>query len=68
MKKLFTLIAGLMMLSASAANMIVYDGNATSYALPISSNFMDWTPYTHQVIYPEAYLGGLIGEDPLAPT
>ena len=63
MKKLFTLIAGLMMLSASAANMIVYDGNATSYALPISSNFMDWTPYTHQVIYPEAYMGGLIGED-----
>ena len=63
MKKLFTLIAGLMMLSASAANMIVYDGNATSYALPISSNFMDWAPYTHQVIYPEAYLGGLIGED-----
>jgi hypothetical protein len=63
MKKLFTLIAGLMMLSASAANMIVYDGNATSSALPISSNFMDWGPYTHQVIYPEAYLGGLIGEN-----
>ncbi len=51
------------MLSASAANMIVYDGNATSSALPISSNFMDWGPYTHQVIYPEAYLGGLIGEN-----
>ncbi len=63
MKKLFTLIAGFMMLSASAANLIVYDGNATSSALPISSNFMDWGPYTHQVIYPEAYLGGLIGED-----
>ena len=63
MKKLFTLIAGFMMLSASAANFTVYDGNATSQALPISSNFMDWSPYTHQVIYPEAYLGALIGED-----
>ncbi len=63
MKKVFTLLAGLMMLSASAANLTVYEGNATSLNLPICSNFMDWAPYTHQVIYPESELAALMGQE-----
>lgn len=62
MKKLFTLVAAAMMLSASAGTVTVFDGNVTNEEIPISSRFMDWAPYTDQVIYSEADLAGLVGK------
>ena len=63
MKKFFTMIAAVaMMLTASAASVTVYDGNATSDCVPINSAFMDWGPYYHQVIYPQTELTALVGQ------
>lgn len=63
MKKLFTLIAAMMMLSASAASLTVFEGNVTSQDIPICSRFMDYAPYYHQVIYPAAQLTAMQGQD-----
>lgn len=63
MKKIFALLAAGMMLSASAATLTVFDGTITDYEIPISSRFMDYSVYTHQVIYPEAQLTALVGQD-----
>ena len=63
MKKFFTFCAALMMLSVNAGNVTVFEGTANSQDIPVSSRFMDWAPYTHQVIYPEAQLSGLVGKD-----
>lgn len=63
MKKFFALLAAGMMLSASAATLTVFDGTATSEDIPVCSRFMDWSPYTHQVIYPQAQLTALQGQD-----
>ncbi|MBQ9555353.1 MAG: hypothetical protein IJV05_03930 [Muribaculaceae bacterium] len=62
MKKIFALLAATMMLSASAGNVTVFDGTAVSSEIPVSSRFMDWSVYTHQVIYPAAELTALQGQ------
>ena len=50
-------------LAAQATDLTVYDGTATSSEIPISARFIDWGPYTHQVIYPEAQLTAMVGQD-----
>lgn len=50
-------------MSVQATDFIVFDGTATSEDIPVCSRFMDWSPYTHQVIYPEAMLTDLQGQD-----
>ena len=50
-------------MSVQANDFIVFDGTATSEDIPVCSRFMDWAPYTHQVIYPEAELTALQGKD-----
>jgi len=62
MKKVLTLVAGLMMLSASAETVTLYDGTATSQDIPVCSRFMDWAEYYHQSIYPEAQLTAMNGQ------
>ena len=49
--------------AAQAVDVTVFDGTATSSEIPISSRFMDWSPFTHQVIYPAAELTALQGKD-----
>ena len=63
MKKFFAIAAAAMMFSASAGTLTVFDGTLTDYEIPISSRFMDYSVYTHQVIYPEDQLTGLQGQD-----
>ena len=63
MKKLFTLIAALLMLSASAAELTVFDGTVVNDKVPINATFIDWGPYTHQVIYPAAQVADLVGKE-----
>ena len=63
MKKFLALLAATMMLSASATTVTLFDGTVTDYEIPISSRFMDYSVYTHQVIYPEAQLTALVGQD-----
>ena len=63
MKKFFTLFAALMMLSASAETLTVFEGTATNQDIPVSSRFLDWAPCTQQVIYPAAQLTAMQGQD-----
>ena len=50
-------------LAVQATDLTVFDGAATSDVIPINATFMDWGPYTHQVIYPEAELTAMVGQD-----
>ena len=67
MKKSFKLMSAALIALASfvpaqATELIVFDGTATSSEIPINSKFMDWSVYSHQVIYPETMLTGMQGQ------
>jgi len=67
MKKSFKLLSAAIISLASfvpamAGEVTVFDGTATSSEIPISSRFMDWAVYTHQVIYPQTQLTALQGQ------
>ncbi len=64
MKKLLSIfVLAAVAFAAQAVDVTVFDGTATSSEIPISSRFMDWSPFTHQVIYPAAELTALQGKD-----
>lgn len=64
MKKFFTLVAGLLMLSASAETLTVFDGayGYTSTDAPIYGYMYDTEGYSTQTIYPEAELTAMQGK------
>ena len=64
MRKLLSIfVLAAVAFAAQAVDVTVFDGTATSSEIPISSRFMDWSPFTHQVIYPAAELTALQGKD-----
>ena len=62
MRKLFTLVAALMMLSASAGSLTVFDGTAINDGTPIYGYNFDSEDYITQTILPEAELTALQGQ------
>ncbi|MBR4829621.1 MAG: dockerin type I repeat-containing protein [Muribaculaceae bacterium] len=62
MRKLFTLVAALMMLSASAGSLTVFDGTAINDGTPIYGYNFDSEDYITQTILPEAELMALQGQ------
>ena len=62
MKKIFTLFAALMMLSASAGTLTVFDGTSTNNGTPIYGYNYDSDDYITQTIMPEAELTALQGK------
>ncbi|MBR5685734.1 MAG: hypothetical protein IKX18_06250 [Muribaculaceae bacterium] len=69
MKKLFTLIAALLMLSASAETLTLY-GDAGEYlaAVPFNGNWVDEVGNKTQVLYPAADLTAMVGKQITAIT
>ena len=62
MKKFFTLIAlAAMAFAAQANDLTVYDGTDQFDCIPINAAFMDWAPYTVQMIYPAAQIEAMKG-------
>lgn len=62
MKKIFTLFAALMMLSASAGTVTVFEGTSTNDGTPIYGYNFDSEDYITQTIMPEAELTALVGK------
>ena len=62
MKKFFTLFAALMMLSASAETLTLFEGTATNDGTPIYGYNFDSEDYITQTIMPEAELTALVGK------
>ena len=67
MKKSLKLMSAALIALASfvpaMADVTVFDGTDVSSEIPISSRFMDWAVYTHQVIYPAAELTAMEGKE-----
>jgi hypothetical protein len=64
MKKFFTLVAALMMLSASAETLTVFsETNAWNYYVPINSLWFDEADIRTQVLYPADALTDMVGKD-----
>ena len=68
MKKFFTLIAAMLMLSASAGTLTLYNYDSETYFVPLNSMWFD-TPGTEvQVLYPAADLTAMVGKEIKAIT
>ena len=68
MKKFFTLIAAMLMLSASAGTLTLYNYESETYFVPLNSMWFD-TPGTEvQVLYPAADLTAMVGKEIKAIT
>ena len=63
MKKVLTLVAGLMMLSASAETVTLYDGNEWSGLVPFNGMYLDTPGNKTQVLYPAADLTAMVGKE-----
>ena len=68
MRKIFTVFAALMMLSASAATFTVFDGTDTNDGAPIYGYNYDSDDYITQTIMPEGQLKDLVGKSISAMT
>ena len=68
MKKIFTLAAALMMLSASAETLSLYSYETESYFVPINSMWLDTPGNKTQVLYPAADLTNMVGQEITAIT
>ncbi len=68
MKKLFTLIAALLMLSASAETLSLYEHESESYFVPINSMWFDTPGNKTQVLYPAADLTDMVNKKITAIT
>ena len=68
MKKFFTLFAALMMLSASAGTLSLYDGTDWSAVVPFNGMYLDTQGNKTQVLYPAADLTDMIGQEITAIT
>ena len=68
MKKLFTLIAALLMLSASAETLSLYEHESESYFVPINSMWFDTPGNKTQVLYPAADLIDMVNKKITAIT
>ena len=68
MKKFFTLIAALMMLSASAETLSLYNYESETYFAPINSMWFDTPGNQTQVLYPAADLTDMVGKEITAIT
>jgi len=70
MKKVFTLFAALMMLSASAETLSLYggDGQTWSSVIPFNGLWMDEMGIKTQVLYPAADLQDMVGKEITAIT
>ena len=62
MKKLFTLLAATLMLSANAETLTVYDGSNWDYYVPINSLWLDEADVRTQVLFPAADLNEMNGK------
>jgi len=62
MKKFFTLVAAMMMLSASAETLDLYEGTDWTYYAPINSMWYDTPGNQTQVLYPAADLTAMVGK------
>ena len=62
MKKLFTLVAAVMMLSASAETLTVYDGSDYLAAVPFNGSWVDEVGNKTQVLFPAADLTAMVGK------
>ncbi len=63
MKKVLTLVAGLMMLSASAETVTLYDGGEWSALVPFNGMYLDTQGNKTQVLYPAADLTAMVGKE-----
>jgi hypothetical protein len=64
MKKIFTLAAALMMLSASAETLTVFnEGDSWNYYVPINSLWFDEADIRNQVLYPADALTEMVDKD-----
>lgn len=63
MKKVLTLVAGLMMLSASAETLSLYDGGEWSGVVPFNGMYLDAVGNKTQVLYPAADLTAMVGKE-----
>ena len=68
MKKFFTIAAALMMLSASAETLSLYNYETESYFVPINSMWFDTPGNQTQVLYPAADLTDMVGKEITAIT
>ena len=68
MKKFFTLCAALMMLSASAGSLSLYDGTDWNAVVPFNGMYLDTPGNKTQVLYPAADLADMIGQEITAIT
>ena len=62
MKKFFTLLAALLMLSASAETLSLYDGTEWSNKAPFNGMYFDTAGNKTQVLYPAADLTAMVGK------
>ena len=63
MKKFFTLIAALMVLSASAKTLTVNDGTDYLAAVPFNGSWVDQVGNKTQVLFPAADLADMVGKE-----
>ena len=68
MKKLFTLMAALLMLSAQAETLTVYDGSDYLAAVPFNGSWVDEVGNKTQVLFPAADLTDMVGKTITAIT
>ena len=68
MKKFFAFAAALMMLSASAETLSLYDGSSWSSVVPFNGLYMDEVGTKGQVLYPAADLTDMVGKEITAIT
>ena len=68
MKKVLTLIAGLLMLSASAETLSLYDGGNWNAVAPFNGMYFDVAGNKTQVLYPAADLAAMVGQEITAMT
>jgi len=62
MKKIFTLLAASLMLSANAETLTVYEGSNWDYYVPINSLWFDEADVRTQVLFPAADLNEMAGK------
>ena len=62
MKKFFTLVAAMMMLSVSAETLTVYDGTDYLAAIPFNGSWVDEVGNKTQVLFPAADLTDMVGK------
>lgn len=68
MKKFFTLIAAMLMLSASAETLTVYDGDDYLAGVPFNGSWVDEVGNKTQVLFPAADLTDMVGKTITAIT